>query len=344
MWIRRLLVSCMLIIHAAAVLAAFLAPYESATQHRAFPYAPPTPLRFVDPSSAWHRRPFVCATTADETAPDRYAQDCARQYHLRWFVSNDDRPMSGRPEPWSRHLFGVDPPGAIFLLGTDEYGRDQLSRLLVGAQVSLLAALLGTTLALGLAVLAGVLAGYLGGWVDAALTAIGELFLAVPLMYLLLAARAALPLALDPGDAFLVMTVLLGLVGWARPFRLVRAVTRTVIAHDYVTAARALGASTSQIARRHLVGNVMGVAVTQALVLVPQFVIAEVTLSFFGLGAAEPMPSWGTMLSAALRPHVLSSQPWLLAPVVALICVSVIYYAVAQAFRAGILFSAAEKL
>jgi peptide/nickel transport system substrate-binding protein len=328
----------MLIIHGAAVLATFLAPYDPATQHRAFPYAPPTPLHFVDSSGAWHRRPFVCATIADEAAINRYAHDCARQYDLRWLVSNDDRTGFSHSERWPSHLFGVDSPGQIFLLGTDEYGRDQLSRLLVGARVSLLAALVGTMLALGFAILAGVLGGYLGAWVDASLTAFGELLLAVPLMYLLLAARAALPLVLGPADAFFAMTVLLGLVGWARPFHLIRAVTRTVIANDYVTAARGLGASTCQIARRHLMGEVMGVAVTQALVLVPQFVIAEVTLSFFGLGVSEPMPSWGTMLSAALRPQVLYSQTWLLAPVFALVGVSVIYYATARAFRASMVF------
>ena len=104
---------------------------------------------------------------------------------------------------------------------------------------------------------------------------------------------------------------------------------------DYVLAARAAGAAPGHIVRWHLLEAVRGVALAQALVLVPRFMLAEVTLSFFGLGVSEPAPSWGAMLAEALRAPVLISYTWMLAPLVALVSVSMLYYGMILALRAG---------
>lgn len=323
---RSLLVAAMVAVHAGALLSPWLAPYDPAEQHRDASYAPPTRLHLVAPNGAWEG-PFVCASTVAATPRSGASEDCRTRYPVRWFVASKERAHSAAfTTSIRRRLFGVEPPGQVFLLGTDVYGRDQLSRLLVGARMSLLAALLGTSLAVGLGMLTGMAAGYLGGATETALTSASSLLQAVPVLYLLLAARAALPLTLGPADVFLTVTVLVGLVGWARPYRLIRAVTRSACTQDYVTAAKGLGASTSHILRHHVLGAVSGVARAQALVLVPQFMLAEVTLSFFGLGVAEPTPSWGTMLAESLRAHVLVSYTWMLSPIVALVTVSVLYY------------------
>lgn len=219
-------------------------------------------------------------------------------------------------------------PDAAHLLGTDALGRDVFSRLVYGARVSLLAGLGGAVLALALAVALGGVAGQRsGGMVDAVVMGASELFLALPWLYLLLAARAFLPLDLSPTRAFLVIVSILGLVGWAGPARLVRASVAAASQRDFVVAARAAGASRARVLRRHLLPPSLGVVRTQAALLVPQFVLAEVALSFVGLGVSEPVPSWGNMLAALQQYHVVSRAWWMFAPGVALVLVGWCYHA-----------------
>ena len=144
--------------------------------------------------------------------------------------------------PSHLHLFGAA-NARIYLLGTDAYGRDQLSRILYGGQVSLLAGLLGAGVTLLLGALIGLAAGYYGGWRDDLLMRAAELFLALPWLYLLFALRAFLPLAVSPLEAFLLVVIVIGMVGWARPARLVRGVVLSVKERDFVRAARGFGAS-----------------------------------------------------------------------------------------------------
>jgi len=108
-----------------------------------------------------------------------------------------------------------------------------------------------------------------------------------------------LPLHLEVRDAFLLLVVVIGLIGWARPARLVRGVVMSARTRDYVVAARSLGASEFRVLIRHVIPQTTGVVVTQAALLVPQYILAEVTLPFLGLGVGEPAPSWGTMLAGA---------------------------------------------
>ena len=169
------------------------------------------------------------------------------------------------------------------------------------------AGLLAAGLALGLGVVAGGLAGFYGGWVDEAFMRLGELFLALPWLYLLLAVRTSLPLHIDPAQAFLLLVVVLGLVGWARPARLIRGIVLSGKLREHVLAARAFGASDMYLLRRQVLPQAAGVVLTQFAVLIPQYILAEVTLSFFGLGVGEPVPSWGNMLAAAQQYEVLTS-------------------------------------
>ena len=121
-----------------------------------------------------------------------------------------------------------------------------------------------------------------------------ELFLAMPWLYLLFAVRAFLPLHVRPQVAFLLVVLLTGVLGWARPARLIRGVARTAREREFVVAARSAGAGTSSIIARHILPQTASVVLTQAALLVPQYMLAEVTLSFLGLGVGEPVPSWAT--------------------------------------------------
>jgi peptide/nickel transport system permease protein len=327
-----LALAALILVYLAAVFAGFLAPYDPTVQHRDFAYAPPTRVHFFDSAGRLHLRPFVYASTSSPGDFPEYAEDRRRAYPVRFVVKGVPYTIAGlfRAE---HHLVGVDGPARLFLLGADGYGRDQLSRFFYGGQISLFAGLLGAGLSLGVGLLLGGLAGFYRGWIDTAIMRAAELFLAVPWFYLLFTVRMALPLQMEPAHAFLLILSIIGLTGWARPARLVRGVVLSARVRDYVAAARALGASDFHVLRRHVLPQALGVVVTQAAVLAPQFILAEVTLSFFGLGVGEPAASWGNMLAVVQRYDVLASYWWMFIPGVALIPVFLLYYVLADALH-----------
>jgi peptide/nickel transport system permease protein len=288
----RVIIIILIVLHVAILTAGWLAPYDYAEQHRDYSYAPPTPVHFSP-------RPFVYGTTLD------FSEDRSREYPIRFFTG-------GR-------LFGVDPGGVVFLAGADGFGRDVFSRILYGGRISIATGLIATALALGIGLMWGMAAGFVGGWLDRGMMRGAELFLALPWLYLLLAVRAFLPLHIEPAEAFLLMVVIIGTVGWVRPARLVRGLVLSLRERPYVEAARGFGGGAIYLIRRHILPETTALLVTQATVLIPQYILAEVTLSFLGLGVAEPVPSWGSMLADARQYHSLVSHPWMLTPGVAIV-------------------------
>lgn len=307
------------VIYAAVLAAGFLTPYDPLEQNRDHAFAPPTRLRFVDAAGRLQLRPFIYASEDSAGAPSP----------VRFFVRGERYRIAGLVSS-DRHLFGTEGSVRLFLLGTDEYGRDVFTRLLYGGQISLLAGLLGAGLSLTAGVLFGTLAGFYGSWVDEAIMRVAELFLALPWLYLLLAVRMMLPLHVEPGETFLLLVGVIALVGWARPARLIRGLVLQTKLRDYVLAARSIGASDRQLLWRHVLPQLKGVTLTQAALLVPQYTLAEVTLSFFGLGVGEPVPSWGNMMGSLQRYHVLASYWWMFVPALALVPVFLLYYLLAD--------------
>jgi peptide/nickel transport system permease protein len=321
------------VLHGAVLAAGFLAPYDPAEQTRTLPFAPPTRLHFVDGKGRLFLRPFVYAMVERDTRIGVYDEDRSRRYTLRLLVPGSPYRLAGIL-PARLHLFGVDEPARLFLLGSDGLGRDQLSRLLHGGRISLFAGLLAASLSLGTGFVLGTLAGYYGRWVDTAVMRGAEVFLALPWLYLLFAVRAFLPLHVPAGQSFLLLVALIGLVDWARPARLVRGVVLSARERDFVLAARGFGAGDAYLIRRHVAPQALGVLFTQAALLIPQYILAEVSLSFLGLGVAEPVPSWGNMLAALREYHVLASYGWMWLPGAALVPVFFAYHAVADALHA----------
>lgn len=315
------------LLHAAGVFASLLAPYAPEVQNRAFPFAPPARLHVVDSGGRFHIRPFVYALAGGSGFGAAYIEDTSRTYPVRFFAID----RSGGRALSRRHLFGVDSPGTLFLLGTDELGRDQFSRLLYGGRISLFSGLLATALSLSGGLALGTVAGYCGGWLDDVVMRVAELFLALPWLYCLLALRAFLPLHITPGQTFLLVVMVIGARGWARPARLIRGVVLSAKERDHVLAARGFGASVPYLLARHVLPQTSGILLTQAALLVPQYVLAEVTLSFLGLGVAEPAPTWGNMLAGLQHYHVLASYWWMCLPALALIPVFLAYNTLAEA-------------
>jgi peptide/nickel transport system permease protein len=205
---------------------------------------------------------------------------------------------------------------------------------LYGGQISLFAGLLATFLSLILGMLLGMLAGFYGGWSDAVIMRGVELFLALPWLYLLLALRAFLPLHTGPRQTFLLLIGVIGLVGWARPARIIRGVVLSAKERSHLLAARSFGASDLYLLRRHVLPETQSVVVTQAALLIPQYVLAEVTLSFLGLGVSEPIPSWGSMLATLQQYHILVSDWWMFYPGAVLVVVFLSYGALSNALQA----------
>jgi peptide/nickel transport system permease protein len=324
-------VTFLLLLQLAIVFAGFVAPYDPASQNRDLPFVPPTRVHFVDARGHWHLRPFVYQWVSLPQSVYEYQESRQREYPIYFFVRGNESPNAG--VRGQLHLFGVEAPAEIFLAGSDNYGRDQFSRMLYGGRISLGAGLLATGISLLLGLLLGAVSGFHGKWVDEPVMRLAELFLVLPWLYLLLAVRAFLPLHISPAQTFFLLVAVIGTIGWARPARLIRGIVLSAKSRNYVLASRGFGASSGYILRRHILPHTYGVLLTQAALLIPQYVIAEVTLSFFGLGLSEPMPSWGNLLANLQQYSVLVSYWWMFAPALALILVSLGYFTVANAIQ-----------
>lgn len=322
----------LLSLHLAILFAGFVAPYDPAAQSRDFPYVPPTRLHFVDARGHLHLHPFIYPWVARPDSFYEYEESREREYLVHLFARGAQYKVAGLLS--SRiHLFGVEAPAQIFLAGTDNYGHDQFSRILYGGQISLAAGVLATGISLCLGLVVGCLSGFYGRWIDESAMRLAELFLVLPWLYLLLAVRAFLPLHISPVQTFFLLVAVIGTIGWARPARLIRGIVLSAKTRKYVIASRGFGASDAYILRRHVLPQIYGILLTQAAILVPQYVIAEVILSYFGLGLSEPTPSWGNLLANLQQYNVLVSYWWMFAPALALVLVSLGYLSVANAFH-----------
>lgn len=322
----------LVVLHLVVIFAGFIAPYSYRSQDRLHPFAPPARVHLVDCSGKMHLWPFVYALKDSDQGFGNYVEDCSQPLPLRFFVEGDEYSLLGMFHP-TLHLFGVDAPAQVNVLGCDGFGRDQFSRLLYGGQVSLFAGLLAALLALSGALVVGSISGLYGGLTDDALMRLAEVAVAVPSFYLLLAVRSLLPLRTGPLVAFLLVVCIIGFLSWARPARLVRGVVLSGRERNFVLAARGFGASRSYLLRRHLMPMTFPVMITQMVVLIPQFILAEVLLSFLGLGISEPFPSWGNMLAYAQQYHILISYSWMLAPGLVLLPVILAYHVLADALQ-----------
>jgi peptide/nickel transport system permease protein len=195
------------------------------------------------------------------------------------------------------------PPTALHWFGTDELGRDILSRVVYGARASLLAGLISVAIALGIGVPLGLLAGYRGGFIDALISRITDAMLACPFLILAIALAAFLGPSL--GNAM----IAIGISATPIFIRLTRGQVLSVKAEDYVEAARALGNPPWRIAFSHILPNILPALLVQATLSIAAAIIAEAALSFLGLGQQPPAPSWGSMLNAAQR--FLTQAPWM---------------------------------
>ncbi len=299
----------LILLYSLAALAPFFAPYAESDIDRDRFFHPPTPLHLRDADGHWHARPFVYGSRGGQD--QTYEVDTSRRYPLRWWVRGAPYRLLG-VLPGDRHLFGVDAPGRIYLLGADDAGRDVWTRLLFGSQVSLTVGVVGILISFSLGLLLGGVSGYFGGWVDTLIMRGTELLLSIPGLYLIVALRGVFPLDLPSQQTYLAIVAILAFIGWAGLARVIRGMVLSLRQAEYVLAARALGASSLRVIVRHILPNTMSFTIVAATVAVPGYILGEVFLSFLGVGVQPPAASWGNMLNAARSQRVLTSFPWIL--------------------------------
>jgi peptide/nickel transport system permease protein len=185
------------------------------------------------------------------------------------------------------------------LLGTDGLGRDVLTRAVYGARYSVLTAIAGVVVTGFLGTLLGAVSGFFGGLTDRLLMRGAELFMTLPALYLMIALRNVFPDSISPVQSGVIVVATLAIVGWSAVARLIRAQVLSLREQDFVTAARAAGATRLRLLLSHVLPALRPFVLLQMGLLLPYFLLGEVTLSFLGLGLPEPMPSWGNMMAAA---------------------------------------------
>jgi peptide/nickel transport system permease protein len=300
-----------------AVFAGFLAPYDHSAQSRFEPSAPATTIHFSGLTPIIHPR------RVEDMLRRTYTEDTSVAFPVGFFVRGSSYKLLGIGES-DVHLFGVRSSSSIAprisLLGTDQLGRDRFSRLLYAVRFSLIVTLIGVLVACLVGILLGAVSGYAGRLVDTFLMGATDAMLALPTLILVLAVRAAFPLELPVTRAALLLVLIFALTGWAEMARLTRGLVLSLRNREFVVAAVALGVSQTRVLFRHILPNILPSLRTRALLLLPTFLLAEVALSYLGVGLQEPEPSLGNMLTAASDLDQLRSQPFsVLSPALAVL-------------------------
>jgi peptide/nickel transport system permease protein len=311
-----------------AIFADFLAPYDYREQTRQEPSAPPSNIRWRDAQGNLYFRPFIYAQKLVDPRNMRYEEDTTQKYPIANFVRGSTYSLFGIFTT-DIHLFGVPAlagssstetpaeagtPNAprLRLLGTDQLGRDRFSRLLFAIRFSLLVSPIGTILACLIGVLFGSVSGYAGQTADSIMMGIADTMISLPTLILILAARAAFPLVLPPFTAAALLISIFALTGWAEMARLTRGLVLAAKQREYVIAARSTGLTELKILWKHILPNIASPLLIQATLMLPVFLLAEIALSFLGVGLQEPEPSLGNMLSAAVDLTMLRNSPFVL--------------------------------
>ena len=301
-----------LLFYLAAIFADFLSPYTLEERLTQYSYMPPQGVHFFHQGKL---QPFVykMKTGRDpKTLQKVFEIDKSNTIPIQFFFKGKLYKLMGL-FPTDIHLFGVT-EGPICLLGTDSQGRDMLSRVLIGSQLSLSVGLVGVFLSLILGAVLGIASGYYGGWIDDLIQRAIEIVRSFPSIPLWMALTAALPSHWPPLRTYFAITVILSLIGWTWLARQLRGKVLALREEDFVMAARLLGASDAWVIFKHLIPATFSHTIVIATLSMPGMILAESSLSFLGLGLRPPLTSWGVLLKEAQNIQSLVLYPWLLIP------------------------------
>lgn len=305
------------ILYFIALFAEFIAPYDYDNGDRSLSFQPPSAIHFSKNGSfSFFPVIYPYKFTFDKNFNRVYIEDKNNPCNLSFFVKGDKIRLFGII-PFSYHLFGVADPQnkcRFYLMGADHVGRDLFSRIIYGSRVSLSVGLLGVLITSILGFLIGGISGYYGGKTDWILMRFCECFMLVPAFFLMLALRSAFPMHLSSTEIYLLIIVILSLIGWAGFARVIRGMVLSISKRDFVTAAKALGASDLRIILMHILPQTMSYAIVSMTLTIPGYILGESALSLIGLGIQDPQASWGNLLSAAMNVSDIQYHPWILIP------------------------------
>jgi len=335
----------LLIFYVAVIAADFVAPYDPYVSQPNGSLLPPTRIYLVSQSTGQFIGPHIYPTTQGktdiQTGDRQLIVDFKQPAPLRLFVSGPEYRLfqlsvplppkwdevtiiPGIPLNW--HLFGADNGVRFNVLGTDDQGRDQFSRLLHGGRISLFIGIIGVIFTFPLGLLLGGISGYFGGWLDIVIMRLAEVLMTFPSIYLLVTLGAVLPPGLSSTQRFLLIVVITSVISWAGLARVIRGQVLSIKEREFVQAARAMGGKPLYIILRHVLPQTATYVIISATLAVPSFIGAEAVLSLIGLGIQQPDPSWGNMLSLASNASILVLQPWLIWPPAVLIILTVLAF------------------
>lgn len=320
------------VLYAMVILAPFLAPYNPAQPFSNDILRPPSTLTFANGALS------VCGSkqvlnTVNLTY--NYQPDCSVSYPLTLLPQGYSYRLLG-VIPTNRHLFGVsgDHPNVhVFLLGTDELGRDMLARILTGGQVSLTIGIVAVLIWTILGAILGTASGYFGGMIDTGMQRVIEFLLALPTLSFWLILTALLPQGMSIVGRYFLITVILAFISWTGLARQVRGKVMGYRSQDYTSAARLAGASHWRIIIDHMVPNSFSHIVAVAALGVPAAILAETTLSFLGFGMLPPAISWGVLLQDAIHIKVVEQNVWLLIPAAVVVFAVFCYLLIGDGLR-----------
>jgi peptide/nickel transport system permease protein len=298
-----------------AIFADFLAYAPPFDTQAARSYIPPQPIHWFTEDGSF--RPHVYALKGKRdmrTFKLTYAPDPSESRNVVLFAHGYPYHFLGLI-PTDIHLIGVsggNPEDALFLLGTDQLGRDVFSRLVIATRTSLTIGLAGVTLSLVLGVLLGGVSGLQGGWADTVIQRVIEILRSIPTIPLWMGLAAAVPATWSPQQVYFAITLIISLIGWTELARVVRGRFLALREEDFITAAELAGASRMRIIFKHMVPSFLSHIIAAVSLALPAMIISETTLSFLGLGLRPPAISWGVMLQDAQNLQTLGLAPWLL--------------------------------
>ncbi len=301
--------------------AGFLSPYTPNERNADHLYHPPQFVHW------WHEGdfigPFVYPTTAEADLEQfrwTYEVDRTRPMPLLFFCERTPYRLMGLFET-KRHLVCAPSGATLFVLGSDRLGRDVMSRILYGAQLSLTVGIIGITVSFILGIGFGAIAGYFGGWIDWVVNRAVEILRSLPELPLWLALSAAVPSNWGPVSVFFIISIILGLLDWPGLARAVRAKFLSLREEEYVRAAEMMGAKPGRVIRRHMLPNFMSHLIASATLSIPAMILGETALSFLGLGLRAPAVSWGVMLNDAQNLASIEIYPWTAIPMLPIVIV-----------------------
>jgi peptide/nickel transport system permease protein len=294
------------------IFAEFFAPYGANTSFAEYSYHPPNVRLYRGKLMAQEWRVVNTVNWSYVRVRDHY-------HEIRFFGRGEPYRLLGLI-PADRHLFIVTTPDdddyPVFLMGADSLGRDLFSRIVHGSRISLTIGLVATAISLALAVFFGGLSGYFGGLADWAVMRFSEFFMLIPGLYLILFLRSLLSNNLDSGQAYIMITLILSLVGWPGSARTIRGLVHSIKREEFVLNSRLEMIRPEKIILGFIIPQIASLLIVSVALSIPGFIMTETILSYLGLGINDPAVSWGSLIRRDISTLTnLRTYPWLLCPV-----------------------------